>query len=68
MERVRKHPGIGGPRTIANPRLEGLRSWPIPGFEDVRIYYLQPERDLIRIVRILHGKRDLARILMEEKR
>lgn len=67
MEQVRKRPGIGTPRTLANPRLEGLRSWPIPGFEDFRIYYLQPERNLVRIVRILHGKRDLARILTEEE-
>ena len=32
-----------------------------------RIYYLRPDEDTLRIVRILHGKRDLDRILEKEE-
>lgn len=67
FEQIRKNPGIGAPRPFENPRLKGLRSWPVPGFEHIRIYYLQPDRHTIRVVRILHGKRDLGRILGNEQ-
>lgn len=67
FEQIRKNPGIGAPRQFDNPRLKGLRSWPVPGFEHIRIYYLQPDRHTIRVVRILHGKRDLGRILGSEQ-
>jgi plasmid stabilization system protein ParE len=35
------------------------------GFEAIRIYYLLDE-DTIRVIRILHGKRDVKRILERE--
>lgn len=43
----------------------GNPSWPVPGFEDIRVYYLA-QQDVVRIVRVLHGKRDLKRILRRE--
>src|SRR5438445_4710003 len=63
LHEIREQPGAGSPRSFNNPKLNGLRSWRVPGFEDIHIYYLQPQPNLIRIVRVLHGKRDLARIL-----
>ena len=42
--------------------LQNLRSWPVAGFEAIRIYYLA-ETDAIHVIRILHGKRDVKRIL-----
>src|SRR5262245_42322602 len=63
FQRIQEQPGVGSPRRLDNPKLIGLRSWPVPGFEDIRIYYLQPQPTLIRVVRVLHGKRDLAQIL-----
>ncbi|MBL0158949.1 MAG: type II toxin-antitoxin system RelE/ParE family toxin [Bryobacterales bacterium] len=68
IEQIQKQPGIGSPRIIDNPRLFGLRSWPVPGFEDIRLYYLQPQPKLIRVIRVLHGKRDLGAILEREPR
>jgi toxin ParE1/3/4 len=65
-EFIRRNPEAGSPRHFRNPRLKGLRSWPVLGFEDVRLYYLRREEKTIRIVRILHGKRDVARILEQE--
>ncbi len=55
-------PETGAPRISSNPILSDLRSWPVKGFEDIRIYYLIQEEE-IRIVRVLHGRRDIQNIL-----
>ena len=65
IEMLCRVPGAGAPRVLENPRLAGLRSWPVRGFAAIRIYYLQSEDDL-RIVRVLHGKRDINPLLEEE--
>jgi toxin ParE1/3/4 len=66
VESLCQHPLVGPRYHSNNPQLESLRSWPVAGFEAVRIYYL-PDKDAIRILRVLHGKRDLKRILEHEK-
>jgi toxin ParE1/3/4 len=66
-ERIRELPGVGAPKELENPRLRGLRSWPVPGFEAVRLYYLDTG-DTIRIVRVLHGRQDIDSILEREER
>jgi len=60
---VRQNPLVGPRYSSANSRLQNLRSWPVAGFEAIRIYYLLLDEDSIHIVRILHGKRDVKRIL-----
>jgi toxin ParE1/3/4 len=60
-----QNPGMGAPKHFANPILEGLRSWPVAGFPTMRIYYLFAG-DAVRVVRILHGKRDIAALLENE--
>jgi len=47
---------------MKSPRLAGLRTWPIEGFDDMKIYYLVAD-DALTVVRILHGRRDIERIL-----
>jgi plasmid stabilization system protein ParE len=61
-----EHPTLGSPREFAVERLAGVRAWPVPGFEDVRVYYLA-ERDLVRVVRVLHRRRDVVGIFREEE-
>jgi plasmid stabilization system protein ParE len=51
---------------LNNHQLQSLRSWPVAGFEAIRIYYLL-DNDAIRVIRVLHGKRDLKRILERER-
>ena len=63
---VFRRPGVGSPRSFRNPALKGLRSWPVKGFAVIRIYYMASE-DEIRIVRVLHGKRDVGRLLDDEE-
>jgi len=58
-------PEIGTPRLFKNLMLAGLRCWPVKGFEDLLVFYLV-HPDALRIVRVLHGKRDLKKILQLE--
>ena len=55
---------MGAPRALGD--ISGLRSWPIPGFDEICIYYVATE-DVVRIVRILQGRRDLERIFKNEE-
>jgi len=65
VRRLLASPEAGTPKPLKNPVLKGLRSWRVTGFEDIRIYYvIEPER--IRIIRVLHGKQDITRILEDE--
>ncbi len=57
-----RQPEIGAPKMLKNSKLGGLRSWPVQGFPDIRIYYLQ-SRGTVRVVRVLHGKRDIGSLL-----
>ena len=57
-------PGIGAPKQPMNPKLIGLRVWPVKEFEDIRIYYLTGNEE-IKIIRVLHGRRDIYAILEE---
>ncbi|MGV3724608.1 MAG: type II toxin-antitoxin system RelE/ParE family toxin [Actinomycetota bacterium] len=65
MGQSQEMPGIGAAKVLNNPRLKGLRSWPVSGFEAHRIYYVETP-DAIRVIRILHGMRDLPPILEDE--
>ena len=60
-----QNPHVGPRCSSSNPRLQNLRSWPVAGFEAIRIYYaVEPEA--MHIIRILHGKRDVRHILRNE--
>jgi plasmid stabilization system protein ParE len=63
MEQLKPHPRIG---TLFQGSIPGLRSWPVKGFEAIRIYYVELP-GCLRVVRILHGKRNVRRILKQEK-
>jgi plasmid stabilization system protein ParE len=63
---LRQHPLVGPRYRSSNPQLQTLRTWPVAGFEAIRIYYLLDE-DTIRVIRLLHGKRDVKRILEREE-
>ncbi len=58
LDRLRRMPDMGTPKKLAHPVLAGLRSAPVPGFASMRVYYIHLNNEL-RIVRVLHGKRDI---------
>jgi toxin ParE1/3/4 len=64
-EMLCRMPGAGAPKILENPSLTGLRSCPVRGFPAMRIYYIH-RGDELRIVRVLHGKRDINPLLEEE--
>jgi toxin ParE1/3/4 len=55
-------PGAGAPKHLDNPSLTGLRTWPVGGFDECRVYYLV-RNDFLIVVRIMHGRRDIGSIL-----
>lgn len=65
FHQLREMPHVGSPRRFANPLLKGLRSWPVPGFSVLRMYYIH-SGETLRVVRILHGQLDLQAVLGEE--
>lgn len=63
---IGEHPGAALPYRLLSPQLQNLRSWPVVGFEAIRFYFLV-EAQAIRVIRILHGKRNIRGILEEER-
>ena len=62
MKQLNAHPHIG---SVIRASIPGLRCWPVKGFNAMRIYYVETPGNL-RVVRILHGKRNVRHILKEE--
>ena len=65
IENLCRMPEMGASNQLSNPILAGLRSWAVKGFEDMRIYYVVQD-NVLRVVRVLHGKRDINKILKRE--
>lgn len=65
IESLRQHPLVGARYHLSTAQLQNLRSWPVAGYEAIRIYYLL-DSGVIHVIRVLHGKRDLKRILESE--
>ena len=57
-------PEMGGPCEFDIPALAGLRVWPVRGFKNHLVFYRKFPHG-IEIVRILHGARDIERILSQ---
>jgi len=66
LQAVRERPRAGPLYRLRNLQLQDLRSWPVTGFEMIRIYY-RSEADAVYVIRILHGKQDVRRILEHER-
>lgn len=62
IQLLQQHPSVGPHYRSPNPQLQTLRTWAVAGFEAIRIYYLVDD-DTLRVIRILHGKRDVKRLL-----
>lgn len=62
FERLARSPGLGSTCETRSPRLTGLRVWPISGFDRHLIFY-RPISEGIEIVRVLHGARNIDRII-----
>jgi plasmid stabilization system protein ParE len=65
LVRLATTPEVGAPRAFTNPRLTGIRIWPVPGFKAYLIFY-RIDDDAVRVLRVLHAKRDIPGILEGE--
>jgi toxin ParE1/3/4 len=62
--RVLEFPRIGVEVVWRSPRLQGIRRWQVPGFQNFLIFYREVE-DGVEIIRVLHGARDIGPGLLE---
>jgi toxin ParE1/3/4 len=60
-----RNPAIGWLYPTDNPRLRGLRAFAIGRFRSYLIFYRHIE-DTLDVIRVLHGRRDLASLLRRE--
>ena len=58
---LERHPQIGRLRSFS---VAGIRSWVVPEFDRYVIFYL-PTRTEVQVLAVLHGARDLAKVLGE---
>ena len=59
-------PGKGSPKQFRGAKLRGIRSWHVPGFRNYLILYL-PIDGGIEVLAIVHGARNLQRLLKERQ-
>jgi toxin ParE1/3/4 len=57
-------PGMGAPVEHEDPRLAGVRRFPVPGFRSYLLFYRENSEGIL-VLRVLHGARDLDPLLME---
>jgi len=64
--RLAEMPGIGVSREYSNPKLSGMRMWPVPGFEKYLIFYRANDTEL-RVLRVLHGAQDIENLFTPDE-
>lgn len=65
FSRLVENPQVGHLQPGEDLFTRQVRSWPVPGFEAIRVFY-RPSPRGIEVVHIVHGARDLPAILEEE--
>ena len=65
IDLLRSRPQAGRARGFRSPRLQGIRSWVVGGFESYLSFY-RPVPNGIEVVRFIHGARDIPNLLDNE--
>lgn len=60
-----RHPHLGWHARLQIPELASLRVFPVLGFRRVLVFYRLGEES-VEILRVVHGSRDLLRVLQHE--
>jgi toxin ParE1/3/4 len=66
LERLADMPRLGTLRRSRNPRLAGLRSYPIRGFRNYLAFY-RPTQNGIEVLRVYHAARNIDPLLKDER-
>lgn len=60
-----RQPRSGNPFRVRKPSLQGMRRCPVSGgFEKILLFYF-PLEDGVDLIRVVHGSRDLERLVAE---
>lgn len=62
FERLAQNPKLGPLQDFDHPALRTVRRWPIPAFSTYLIFY-QITDEGVRVLRVLHGARDIPALL-----
>lgn len=62
LERLAEVPTLGRTQALNNPRLTGMRRLAVAGYPNYLVFYI-PTGQKLRVVRVLHGARDITTIL-----
>jgi toxin ParE1/3/4 len=65
IEQLVRMPKMGALRVLKAAALKGLTFFPVQEFDEFLIFYIVDE-DTVRVIRVLHGRRDIDRILKKE--
>jgi toxin ParE1/3/4 len=65
MERLLAMPGMGSLYESDEPELAGVRFFPVSRFRNYLVFY-RPTTTGIEVLRVLHGARDIERLLRGE--
>jgi toxin ParE1/3/4 len=57
-------PGMGAMREFSNPRLAGIRTWPVKGFNNYLIVY-RATSQTFEFLALIHGARDIESALLK---
>jgi len=66
LEQLATLPGLGRVHDFNNPRLKGMRMWPVPGFPRHLIFYRASDEEL-RVIRVLHSARDVESLFSPQE-
>ena len=61
-----RHPRSGTVYDSGIARLDGLRRFPVSGFDNYIIFYL-PRENGLDVIRVLHGARDIDSLFAEQE-
>lgn len=65
FDTISRLPHLGRAYEFLNPQLTGLRWLQVPGFDNYLVFY-RPADGEVKIVRVLHGSRDIKHVLDTE--
>ena len=64
--RLAEHPRSGTRYDSGIAKLNGLRHFPVKGFENYLVFYF-PRRNGIEVIRVMHGARDIGGVFTREE-
>ena len=65
FQKLADTPGLGRPQKFRNPKLKGIRTWRVSGYNNYLIFY-RPIPDGIQVLHVYHGAQDIEALFGEK--